>query len=101
MDLYSISDKPEIIITHLFLKKTTKLFKSTEVRINALLLPTIQVYRNVQSQPIYYLPLPTNLSSIQKEIQPSMSHQLDTASLFTMENYFLQKFQPDAKQFFL
>ena len=86
------------ICTSVFNKQSVKIFKSTEVNIKALHIPTIKVHCNAQSQYLYSVYLPSCLPSI---------HKLNSAIYFLSIRYrvdfyhgafFLQNNQPVAKQ---
>ena len=64
--LFSIAQACNHNCSAVFDKNSVKIFKSTEVNINALCPPIIQGHRNAPSQPLYSVSLPTYLLSTQK-----------------------------------
>ena len=65
--IYFLSDNPaNYYFTAVFDKNTVKVFKYTEVNINALCPPVIQGHHNSPSQPLYSVSLPTHPPPIHK-----------------------------------
>ena len=57
--IFSVGQACDNNCTAVFDKNSVKIFKSTEVNINALCPPIIQGHRNTPSQPLYLVSLPT------------------------------------------
>ena len=65
--LFSVGQACDNNCTAVFDKNSVKIFKSTEVNINALCPPIIEGHHNAPSQPLYSMSLKTHPPSISKE----------------------------------